>query len=90
MRQYPIWFNVVDDCYKSSKSFGVKKSASIHVNVGSSSSYSRHLGEFCIRSFMLDENIKVFVVSYKFKELDRMYYNLKTKTMSEHLDAVTA
>ena len=35
-RNYPIWINVIEDCYKSNRSFGAEDGATMIINVGTS------------------------------------------------------
>ena len=82
MRQYPIWVDMNNNSYNSSKSYGIKDYAIQHVKVGTS---SRNSFDFCrIEMGVADSNNKKTYSLYVDNVLiKKAVYNLKTKVMEE-------
>ena len=87
MRQYPIWVDMVNNSYNSSKSYGVSDYNIQHVKVGTS---SRNSFDFCkIEMGVVDTNedgtynepklIKTYKLFVDDKLIKKAVYNSKTK-----------
>ena len=80
MRQYPIWVDMVNNSYNSSKSYGVNDYNIQHVKVGTSSrnSFDFVKLEMSVRD---NDNIKTYELRVDDKLVKKANYNLKTKQM---------
>ena len=80
MRQYPIWVDMNNNSYNSSKSFGVKDFAIQNVKIGTSSRNSFDFAK--IEMGVADEYLKKTYSLYVDNVLiKKAVYNLKTKEM---------
>ena len=90
MRQYPIWVDMTNRSYNSSKSFGVSDFAGFaiqHVKVGTSSRNSYHFAkiEMCVTDTNEDgtynepKTIKTFSLYVDDVLIKKATYNIKTK-----------
>ena len=80
MRQYPIWVDMNNNSYNSSKSFGVRDFAIQHVKVGTSSRNSYHFAK--IEMGVADsDNKKTYSLYVDGELIKQAVYNLKTKEM---------
>jgi len=88
MRQYPIWVDMVNNSYNSSKSYGVNDYNIQHVKVGTSSrnSFDFVKLEMSVRD---NDNIKTYELRVDDKLVKKANYNLKTKKM-ELVDILSA
>ena len=78
MRQYPIWVDMVNNSYNSSKSYGVNDYNIQHVKVGTSSRNSYHFAK--IEMGVTDkDNIKTFSLYVDNVLIKKATYNIKTK-----------
>ena len=87
MRQYPIWVDMVNRSYNSSKSFGVSDFAIQHIKVGTSSKNSYDFSK--IEMGVVDTNedgtynepktIKTFSLYVDNVLIKKATYNIKTK-----------
>ena len=87
MRQYPIWVDMVNNSYNSSKSYGVNDYNIQHVKVGTSSRNSYDFAK--IEMGVTDTNedgtynepktIKTFSLYVDDELIKQAHYNLKTK-----------
>jgi len=82
MRQYPIWVDMVNNSYNSSKSYGVKDYATQHVKIGTSSSNSYDFAKIEMGVTNTDSNNKKTYSLYADNVLiKKAVYNVKTKKM---------
>ena len=80
MRQYPIWVDMVNNSYNSSKSYGIKDYATQHVKIGTSSRNSFDFGK--IEMGVSDsDNKKTYSLYVDNVLIKKAVYNLKTKEM---------
>ena len=80
MRQYPIWVDMNNNSYNSSKSFGVRDFAIQHVKVGTSSRNSFDFAK--IEMGVADnDNKKTYSLYVDNVLIKKAVYNLKTKEM---------
>ena len=88
MRQYPIWVDMVNNSYNSSKSYGVNDYNIQHVKVGTSSrnSFDFVKLEMSVRD---NDNIKTYELRVDDKLVKKANYKLKTKKM-ELVDILSA
>ena len=87
MRQYPIWVDMVNNSYNSSKSYGVSDYNIQHVKVGTSSRNSYHFAK--IEMGVVDTNedgtynepksIKTYSLYVDNVLIKKATYNIKTK-----------
>ena len=78
MRQYPIWVDMNNNSYNSSKSYGIKDYAIQHVKVGTSSRNSYHFAK--IEMGVVDSaNIKTYSLYVDDVLIKKATYNIKTK-----------
>ena len=82
MRQYPIWVDMNNNSYNSSKSYGIKDYAIQHVKVGTS---SRNSFDFVkIEMGVTDsDNKKTYSLYVDNVLIKKAVYNLKTKVMED-------
>ena len=84
MRQYPIWVDMVNNSYNSSKSYGVNDYNIQNVKIGTSSRNSFDFAKIEMGVVNADSNNKktytLFVDNVLIK---KAVYNLKTKVMEE-------
>ena len=82
MRQYPIWVDMVNNSYNSSKSYGVSDYNIQHVKIGTS---SRNSFDFANIEMSVVDNIKVDTKTYSLwvdgELIKEAHYNTKTKKM---------
>jgi len=80
MRQYPIWVDMVNNSYNSSKSYGVNDYNIQNVMIGTS---SRNSFDFCkIEMSVADiDGKKVYNLRVDYELIKEAHYNLKTKKM---------
>ena len=80
MRQYPIWVDMVNNSYNSSKSYGVNDYNIQNVMIGTSSRNSFDFAkiEMSVRD---NDNIKTYELRVDDKLVKKANYNLKTKQM---------
>ena len=78
MRQYPIWVDMNNNSYNSSKSFGVRDFAIQHVKVGT---YSRNSYHFAKNEMGVTDkdNIKTYSLYVDNVLIKKATYNIKTK-----------
>ena len=78
MRQYPIWVDMVNNSYNSSKSYGVKDFTIQHIKIGTSSrnSYDFAKLELGVADSDNKKNYSLYVDGELIK---KAVYNLKTK-----------
>ena len=78
MRQYPIWVDMVNNSYNSSKSYGVNDYNIQHVKVGTSSrnSFDFVKLEMSVRD---NDNIKTYDLRVDDELIKQAHYNTKTK-----------
>ena len=91
MRQYPIWVDMVNNSYNSSKSYGVSDYNIQHVKVGTSSRNSYDFAK--IEMGVVDTNedgtynepklIKTYKLFVDDKLIKKAVYNSKTKIMED-------
>jgi len=89
MRQYPIWVDMNNNSYNSSKSFGVRDFAIQHVKVGTSSRNSFDFAKIEMGVVDTNENgtyqepklIKTYKLFVDDKLIKKAVYNSKTKEM---------
>ena len=89
MRQYPIWVDMVNNSYNSSKSYGVNDYNIQHVKVGTSSRNSYHFAKIEMGVVDTNENgtyqepklIKTYKLFVDDKLIKKAVYNSKTKEM---------
>ena len=82
MRQYPIWVDMVNNSYNSSKSYGVNDYNIQHVKVGTSSRNSFDFAK--IEMGVADsDNKKTYTLFVDNVLIKKEVYNLKTKEMEE-------
>ena len=82
MRQYPIWVDMVNNSYNSSKSYGIRDYATQHVKIGTSSRNSFDFGKIEMGVVNDDSNNKNTYSLYVDNVLiKKAVYNLKTKEM---------
>ena len=88
MRQYPIWVDMVNNSYNSSKSYGVNDYNIQNVKIGTSSRNSFDFAkiEMSVRD---NDNIKTYELRVDDKLVKKANYNLKTKKM-ELVDILSA
>jgi len=80
MRQYPIWVDMVNNSYNSSKSYGVSDYNIQHVKVGTSSRNSFDFAK--IEMGVADsDNKKTYSLYVDGELIKQAVYNLKTKEM---------
>ena len=80
MRQYPIWVDMVNNSYNSSKSYGIRDYATQHVKIGTSSRNSFNFGK--IEMGVVDsDNKKTYSLYVDNVLIKKAVYNLKTKEM---------
>jgi len=80
MRQYPIWVDMVNNSYNSSKSYGIKDYAIQHVKVGTSSRNSFDFAK--IEMGVADnDNKKTYSLYVDNVLIKKAVYNPKTKEM---------
>ena len=80
MRQYPIWVDMNNNSYNSSKSFGVRDFAIQNIKVGTSSSNSFDFAK--IEMGVADsDNKKTYSLYVDNVLIKKAVYNLKTKEM---------
>ena len=80
MRQYPIWVDMVNNSYNSSKSYGVNDFATQFVKVGTSSRNSYDFAK--IEMGVADsDNKKTYSLYVDNVLIKKAVYNLKTKEM---------
>ena len=63
MQQYPIWFDVSGDNYKTSKSFGSHDHVTMDINVGSSKTHSHELARVSIHMQQDDAGNRTFALA---------------------------
>ena len=80
MRQYPIWVDMVNNSYNSSKSYGVNDYNIQNVMVGTSKANSFDFVklEMSVRD---NDNIKTYQLRVDNELIKQAHYNLKTKKM---------
>ena len=80
MRQYPIWVDMINNSYNSSKSYGVNDYNIQHVKVGTS---SRNSFDFVKIEMSVQTDEKNLTKTYSLRVDDELikqaHYNLKTK-----------
>ena len=82
MRQYPIWVDMVNNSYNSSKSYGIRDYATQHVKIGTSSRNSFDFGKIEMGVVNDDSNNKNTYSLYVDNVLiKKAVYNLITKEM---------
>ena len=80
MRQYPIWVDMVNNSYNSSKSYGIRDYATQHVKIGTSSRNSFNFAK--IEMGVADnDNKKTYSLHVDGELIKQAVYNLKTKEM---------
>ena len=80
MRQYPIWVDMVNNSYNSSKSYGIKDYATQHVKIGTSSRNSFDFAK--IEMGVADnDNKKTYSLYVDNVLIKKAVYNPKTKEM---------
>ena len=87
MRQYPIWVDMVNRSYNSSKSFGVSDFAIQHIKVGTSSKNSYDFAKIEMGVVDTNEdgtynepkNIKTYSLYVDNVLIKKATYNIKTK-----------
>ena len=95
MRQYPIWVDMVNNSYNSSKSYGVGDFAIQHVKVGTSSRNSFDFAKIEMGvtdtnedgTYNEPKNIKTYSLYVDSKLIKKAQYNTKTKKM-QNVDVV--
>jgi len=80
MRQYPIWVDMNNNSYNSSKSFGVRDFAIQNVKIGTSSRNSFNFGKIEI-GVVDSDNKKTYSLYVDNVPIKKAVYNLKTKEM---------
>ena len=80
MRQYPIWLDMVNNSYNSSKSYGIKDYATQHVKIGTSSRNSFDFVKIEM-SVQDSDNKKTYSLRVDDELIKQAHYNLKTKEM---------
>ena len=80
MRQYPIWVDMVNNSYNSSKSYGVKDYATQHVKIGTSSRNSFNFAKI-VMGVADNDNKKTYSLHVDGELIKQAVYNLKTKEM---------
>ena len=82
MRQYPIWVDIINNSYNSSKSYGIKDYAVQHVMIGTS---SRNSFDFVKLELSVQEetgnNYKTYQLRVNDELIKQAVYNPKTKEM---------
>ena len=80
MRQYPIWVDMVNNSYNSSKSYGVNdyNIQNVMVGTGSRNSFDFVKLEMSVRD---NDNIKTYDLRVDNELIKQAHYNLKTKKM---------
>ena len=88
MRQYPIWVDMVNNSYNSSKSYGVNDYNIQNVKIGTSraNSFDFVKIEMSVRD---NDNNKTYELRVDDKLVKKANYNLKTKKM-ELVDILSA
>ena len=82
MRQYPIWIDMVNNSYNSSKSYGVNDYNIQNVKIGTSSRNSFDFAK--IEMGVADsDNKKTYTLFVDNVLIKKAVYNLKTKVMEE-------
>ena len=82
MRQYPIWVDMVNNSYNSSKSYGVNDYNIQNVKIGTSSRNSFDFAK--IEMGVADsDNKKTYTLFVDNVLIKKAVYNLKTKVMEE-------
>ena len=82
MRQYPIWVDMVNNSYNSSKSYGVSDYNIQNVKIGTSSRNSFDFAK--IEMGVADsDNKKTYTLFVDNVLIKKAVYNLKTKVMEE-------
>ena len=81
MRQYPIWVDMVNSSYNSSKSYGVNDYNIQHVKVGTSSRNSFDFVKIEMSVYDTD-NLKTYSLRVDGELIKEAVYNLKTKKMT--------
>ena len=79
-RQYPIWVDMVNNSYNSSKSYGVNDYAIQHVAIGTSSKNSFDFVKIEM-SVQDNDNIKTYNLRVDGELIKEAHYNTKTKKM---------
>ena len=80
MRQYPIWVDMVNNSYNSSKSYGIRDYATQHVKIGTSSRNSFDFAK--IEMGVADnDNKKTYSLYADSVLIKKAVYNVKTKKM---------
>ena len=84
MRQYPIWVDMVNNSYNSSKSYGVNDYNIQNVMIGTSSKNSFDFVKIEMSVFepVEDDNLKTYSLRVDDKLIKKAEYNLKTKEMT--------
>jgi len=80
MRQYPIWVDMVNNSYNSSKSYGVNdyNIQNVMIGTGSRNSFDFVKLEMSVRD---NDNIKTYDLRVDNELIKQAHYNLKTKEM---------
>ena len=81
MRQYPIWVDMVNNSYNSSKSYGVNDYNIQHVKVGTSSRNSFDFVKLEMSVHDFNDNKKTYTLRVDDELIKQAHYNLKTKEM---------
>ena len=78
MRQYPIWVDMVNNSYNSSKSYGVNdyNIQNVMIGTGSKNSFDFAKIEMSVRD---NDNIKTYDLRVDDELIKQAHYNLKTK-----------
>ena len=95
MRQYPIWVDMNNNSYNSSKSYGISDFAIQHVKVGTSSRNSFDFAKIEMGvtdtnedgTYNEPKNIKTYSLYVDSKLIKKAQYNTKTKKM-QNVDVV--
>ena len=80
MRQYPIWVDMVNNSYNSSKSYGVNDYNIQHVMIGTSSRNSFDFVKLEM-SVQDNDNIKTYSLRVDGELIKEAHYDTKTKKM---------
>ena len=79
-RQYPIWVDMVNNSYNSSKSYGVKDFAIQHIKIGTCSRNSFDFAKLEL-GVADSDNKKTYSLYVDGELIKQAVYNLKTKEM---------
>ena len=81
MRQYPIWVDMNNNSYNSSKSYGIRDYAIQHVMIGTSKANSFDFVKIELSVQDNDNNNKTYQLRVDNELIKEAHYNTKTKKM---------